>query len=185
MKAYGITGSLLAASALFLTTSAVAQTGGFVANPGTSVSPDGVITLDSRGQPAGTSLENPNLGIQVENGDVISFEYKGDCGGGAPRVFIQGGAYNTFDGNTCGTATTDGYSRITGTISGITSGPAGYTGVVNDNPSNQTVILVRNVTIAGVNIFAPANASQCKNGGYRFGNYKNQGDCVSSFRSNR
>ena len=145
-----------------------------------------MIRLDNNGQPDGTSLENPNLGIQVQNGDVISFEYKGDCGGGAPRVFIQGGAYNTFDGNTCGSApNAEGYRTITGTVSGIVNGTAGYTGIVNDNPSNPTVIFVRNVTIDGVNIFAPANASQCKNGGYRFGNYKNQGDCVSSFRSNR
>lgn len=190
MRSFSKTAAIVAASGLFFTTSAIAQTGGFTpTDSGTTVN-GGVITLDSRGQADGTSLENPNLAIAVKNGDTISFEYKGPCGGGAPRVFIQGGAFNTFDpdpnGTACGTDTDgDGFFTVTQTIRNITAGPAGQVGIVNDNTSNPSVVLVRNVMIAGVNIFAPATADQCKNGGFRAGGFRNQGECVSSFRSNR
>ena len=189
-------GGLLAASTLAFAAPAFSQTAsGWVANPGTTVN-GGVVTLDSRGQPAGTSYENPNLNVAVENGDTISFQYMGPCGGGAPRVFIQGGAYNTFDqdpnGSACGTDTDgDGWFTVTQTVSGITNGTAGHTGIVNDNISNPSVIQVRNLVIGGVAVnlsngpAAPTNAEQCKNGGWMAGGFKNQGQCVSSFRSNR
>ena len=193
MFAQQIRTSALAAAFVFGASSfAMAQTSvGFTANPGTTVS-GGVVTLDSRGQPQGTSFENPNVTTQVQNGDTISFEYKGPCGGGAPRVFIQGGAFNTFDpdpnGTACGTAIGDGFFRVTQTITGITAGPAGAVGIVNDNVSNPSVIQVRNLIIAGVKINltpAPQTAEQCKNGGFEAGGFRNQGQCVSSFKSNR
>jgi hypothetical protein len=188
-------GGLLAASSLAFATPALSQTGGWVANPGTTES-GGVVTLDARGQPAGTSYENPNLNVAVENGDTISFEYMGPCGGGAPRVFIQGGAFNTFDpdpnGTACGTDTDgDGWFTVTQTVSGITNGTAGHTGIVNDQIAAPSVVQVRNLVIGGVTVnlsngpAAPTNADQCKNGGFKAGGFRNQGECVSSFKSNR
>ena len=55
----------------------------WVANPGTTYD-NGVVTLDSTGQAAGTSYENAHLDVAVADGDEITFEYRGDCGGGAP-----------------------------------------------------------------------------------------------------
>ena len=190
MASFSKIGGFVAASAFFFATTAIAQTAGFQpTDSGTTVN-GGVIVLDSRGQSDGTSLENQNVDIAVRNGNTISFEYEGPCGGGAPRVFIQGGAYNTFDedpnGTACGTDTDgDGFFTVTQTISGIENGTAGHVGIVNDNVSNPSVITVRDVVIAGVNIFSPRSAEQCKNGGYRLGGFRNQGECVSSFRSNR
>lgn len=70
-------GGLLAASTLAFAAPALAQAGsGWVAKPGTTVN-GGVVTLDPRGQPAGTSYENPNLNVALENGDTISFQYMG------------------------------------------------------------------------------------------------------------
>ena len=186
-------GTFAATAALVLgaSTFASAQTGsGWVANPGTTYA-NGVVTLDSRGQPAGTSYEHPNLQVQVESGDTISFEYMGPCGGGAPRVFIRGGQYNTFDqdpnGSACGTDSDgDGWFTVTQTVTaGIAPGPAGHTGIVNDNISSPSVIQVRNLIIDGVRVQlapAPANAEQCKNGGWQAGGFRNQGQCVSSFQ---
>ena len=74
---------------------------------------------------------------------------------------------------------------MNGTISGIADGTAGHTGLVNDNPSDLGTIEFRNVTINGVSLLpprAPQNKDECKDGGWKIGdNYKNQGDCVSSF----
>ena len=171
-------------------TMSYAQTGtGWVANPGASYQ-NGVLTLNSTGTTAGTSYENQNLNVAVSNGQTISFEYKGPCGGGAPRVFIQGGAFNTFDpdpnGTACGTDTDgDGWFTVTQTITGITNGTAGHTGIVNDNTSNPSTILIRNLVIAGVTVQlapAPRTADQCKNGGWQAGGFRNQGQCVSSFQ---
>ena len=164
-------------------------------NPGTTVN-GGVVTLNSNGQSSGTSYEIPNLNLAVENGDVISFEYKGPCGGGAPRVFIQGGAFNTFDsdpnGSACGTdADGDGWFTVTQTIAGITNGPAGQVGIVNDNTASPSIVQVRNLTIDGQRInlttgqIGLANADQCKGNGWQTGGFRNQGECVSSFKSNR
>ena len=187
--------ALVASGAMLIPAAAIAQTSVWVANPGTTES-GGVVTLDSRGQPAGTSYENQNLNVAVENGDTISFEYMGPCGGGAPRVFIQGGAYNTWDqdpgGSSCGTDTDgDGWFTVTQTISGITNGTAGHTGIVNDQIASPSVIQVRRLVIGGVVVnlsngpAAPTNAEQCKDGGWQAGGFRNQGQCVSHFRSNR
>lgn len=177
-----------------LATAAVAVAAeGWVANPGTSYD-DGVVTLDSTGQPAGTSFENPDLDVPVENGDTISFEYRTDdvtCAGGVPRVFIQGGAFNTFDGDpageeACGTdADNDGWFKVSQQISGITDGTAGYTGIVNDNPADPGTILVRNLIINGVSVLPLTDAKGCKKGGWKEHGFKNQGQCVSSFNKDK
>ena len=159
----------LAAMALFSGSAGAALAAdpakGWVANPGTTVGEDGVVTLvDSTTD--GTSYENQNLDVAVVNGDKITFEYLGDCGGGAPRVFIQGGAYNTFDQDpnnvtdepACGTPTGDeGWFLVSGTVEGITDGTAGYTGIVNDSSDDRT-IEVRNLTIGGDEVRLIANA---------------------------
>jgi hypothetical protein len=175
---------LVAVLALLSSAAVAVAASGWVANPGSSYS-NGIVTLNNQGG-AGTSYENPTLNVPVQNGDTISFEYRSDdvtCGGGTPRVFIQGGAYNTFDNNPgqCGTAIGDGWYRVTGMVSGITNGTAGYTGIVNDNPADPGTVLVRNLTIGGVSVLPIANAEGCKNGGYKSDGYKNQGQCVSSF----
>ena len=178
----------LAALALLSFTAIAAAASGWVANPGSSYS-GGVVTLDSNAAP--TSYENPSLNVPVQNGDTISFEWRSEdvaCAGGVPRVFIQGGAYNTFDQDpagpgACGTdANNDGWFTVTGTISGATTGPAGYTGIVNDNTlADPGTIQVRNLVIAGVAVLPISNAEGCKKGGWQADGYKNQGQCVSSF----
>jgi hypothetical protein len=109
-------------------------------------------------------------------------------------VFIQGGAFNTFDpdpNNTaCGTDTDgDGFFTVTQTISGITAGSVGAIGIVNDNVSNPSIVQVRNLVIAGVRIDLTSGsvdaAETCKNRGFAALGFRNQGECVSSFRSNR
>ena len=126
---------------------------GWTANPGTTVTDEGVV-LDASGTTAGTSYEHTDLAVAVANGDTISFDYQGLCTAGAPRVFIQGGAYNTWDadpmGASCGTdADGDGWFTVTGTVTGIVDGTAGATGIVNDNIANPDSITVRSLTIAG------------------------------------
>ena len=182
MKA-GILSALvvLATSAL-----ALAASPGWVGNNATES--NGVVTLVNDG--SGSSYENPALDIPVENGDTISFQWRSDdvtCAGGVPRVFIQGGAYNTFDADpagpgACGTAPdADGWRTVTGTVTGIVDGNAGYTGIVNDNPSDPGTIQVRNLVINGVAVLPPTSADQCKKDGWKdYGTmFKNQGDCVA------
>ena len=127
----------------------------------------------------------------VENGDTITFQWRSSdvaCAGGVPRVFIQGGAYNTFDQDpagpgACGTAPDgDGWRTVTGTISGITNGIAGHTGIVNDNPSDPGTIQVRNLVIAGVSVLPPGSKQGCKKGGWKLGGYKNQGQCIKAMK---
>jgi hypothetical protein len=110
------------------------------------------------------------------------------CGGGVPRVFIQGGAYNTWDDDPAQcddhVALGDGWFRVTQDVEGITDGTAGHTGLVNDQTSDRGVIEYRNLTIGGQAVSLappPANAAECKKGGWQNGPYKNQGACVSSF----
>ena len=175
----------LAGLALLSVAAIAVAASGWIANPGSSYS-DGVVTLANSGG-AGTSYENPNLDVPVEDGDTISFQWRSEdvnCGGGVPRVFIQAGAYNTFDGNpdACGTAPdADGWRTVTATISGVTAGPAGHTGIVNDNPSDTGTIQVRNLVINGVSVLPISNAEGCKKDGWKADGYKNQGQCVSSF----
>jgi len=179
-----ITTGLLAALASLMFAGVASAQAGWTANPGSSES-GGVVTLDSNGQPFGTSYENLNLNVPVANGDTITFQWRtddGSCGGGVPRVFIQGGAFNTHDGNLgqCSApADGDGWRTWTATVSGISDGTAGYTGIVNDNTSNPSVLQVRNLVINGVSVLF--NAEQCKKGGYAAAGFKNQGQCVSSF----
>jgi len=180
------------AAILAVTSVAAAATGWVPTDSGTTYS-NGVVTLDSRGQADGTSYENAALNVPVANGDKITFEYRGPCGGGAPRVFIQGGSYNTFDqdpnGTTgepaCGTDPDgDGWFLVSTTVRGIQAGVAGYTGIVSDNISNPSVIEVRSLTIGGTAVSlapAPTSKEQCKQGGYLAGGFENQGQCVSSF----
>lgn len=160
---------------------------------GNSSASGGVVTLvNAEGDPDGTSWENTHVGVPIANNDTITFEWRSpegevNCGGGAPRVFVRGGAYNTFNGNPdqCGTDSDgDGWSTVTGTISGVTAGEAGHVGIVNDNPSDKGTIQVRNLVIAGVNVTGPASADGCKNGGWE-GFHKNQGACVSSFAKSK
>ena len=180
--------ALAAATAGFVLMGSLALAATWTANPGTTYD-DGVVTLDSTWQAAGTSYE-ATLDVVVENGDEISFEYKGDCGGGAPRVFIQGGAYNTWDADPTqcpGTAVGDGWFELTGTVAGIVNGPAGLTGIVNDNTSNPGIVEVRNLVIAGETVLlgeTPADKDACKKGGWESleradgSEFKNQGDCI-------
>jgi len=194
-KVRGLTIALAAATGGFalLASAAFAASDPWVANPGTTYADD-VVTLDSTGQAAGTSYETTNLDVPVANGDVITFEYRGACGGGAPRVFIQGGAYNTWDGDPAqcpGTAVGDGWYMLSGTVSGIVDGTAGYTGIVNDNTADPGTVEVRNLTIDGVDIplgdAAPeteVSRNSCKQGGWQDleradgTSFENQGDCI-------
>jgi hypothetical protein len=185
MKKVVITVGLAVVALSALAAVAVAASG-WVANPGSSYS-GGIVTLTNDG--SGTSYENPALNVPVKNGDTITFEWRSDdvaCAGGVPRVFIQGGAYNTFDADpagpgACGTPLGDGWFKVTGTISGAATGPAGYTGIVNDNPADPGTIQVRNLVIAGVSVLPISNADGCKKDGWKADGYKNQGQCVSSF----
>lgn len=139
----------------------------------------------------GSSYGNENLDVPVANGDVITFEYRLDgvnCGGGVPRVFIQGGAYNTWDEDPAQCSDHedlgDGWFRVTQTVEGITDGTAGHTALVNDQIGDRGIIQYRNLTIGGQAVAlapAPANAQECKKGGWERGGFKNQGQCVSSF----
>lgn len=176
---------LVAAGLLFGLASSNAQ-----AAPGTYDPNTGIVTVvNSETDVAGSSYEGTST-APVANGSVVSFEWRStdvNCGGGVPRVFIQAGAYNTFDGNPnqCGgTADADGWRTVTGTVSGIVDGQVGHFGLVNDNPSDRGTIQFRNVTVDGVSLLpplAPQNKDECKNGGWRNGSYRNQGECVSHF----
>lgn len=106
----------------------------------------------------GVSDEFTRDDIQIQDGDTISFEYRMtgvSCGGGVPRMFVQGGAYNTFDGGpslaSCGEDTDgDGWFEVSQTLSGIGGpSPAGLIGLVNDQIADHGVIEYRNVTLAG------------------------------------
>jgi hypothetical protein len=137
---------------------------GWTANDGTTFD-GGMIMLDNRQTVGGTSYEHDQLDIDITDGDTISFEYNvldgpAACtGDGAPRVFVQGGIYNTHDasmnnGAVCGGHTGDAgvWVTVTTVITGVTDGPAGATGIVNDGASR--VIAVRNLVIAGETVFA-------------------------------
>lgn len=185
---------MIASVAVLVLIAGPANAATWTANPGASAS-NGIITLDNTG--GGTSYETMNLDIAVANGDPISFEYRvtsaGDstaCSGGTPRVFLQGGRYNTHNGGslnggqTCASRTTgpdaDGWYLVTGTIGNLGGATAGHVGLVNDHPGNVRTIEIRNLNIAGVRVFA-STKDECKNDGWVTGAYKNQGDCVSSF----
>lgn len=162
------------------------------AAPGTFDPSTGIVTVvNATGE--GGSYEIIDSTVPAANGDVLSFEYRSSdvtCAGGVPRVFIQGGAYNSFDQDpagpgACGSDTDgDGWFTVTGTIAGIVDGTAGHVGLVNDNPADPGTIEFRNVAVGGISVLppmAPLSKDACKQGGWRNGGYRNQGECVSSF----
>lgn len=167
---------------------------GWTANPGTTVDENGVVTLDSANGP--TSLEHQNLQVMVVDGDTIAFEYQGTCAAGAPRLFIQGGAFNTWDQDpngvtsepACGDDTDgDGWIEVVATIENLTAEDAdgneipeaaGYTGLVNDG-GDPRVIDVRNIIIAGeqIEVVEPEDDGAGEEPGPK---KQNHGQCVSS-----
>jgi hypothetical protein len=175
-----------ASTALLFTGAAVADepAKGWTANEGTTVTDEGYVSLDASGTTSGTSYENQNLDVAVANGDTITFEYQGTCTAGAPRVFLQGGAYNTWDADpagegACGTDEDgDGWFTVVGTVSGIEDGTAGHTGIVNDNINNDAPILVRSLTIAGEEVKLVSKDNGDGDGDGPRAN--NHGKCVSS-----
>lgn len=180
-------GLVVALLAILLTGSAAGAAGGTF-DPAT-----GIVTVTNTGG-AGASYEFVST-VHVENGDIVSFEWRStdvSCGGGVPRMFVQGGRYNTFDADpagvgACGTDTNgDGWFTVTGTVTGVVNGDAGLVGLVNDNPADLGTIQFRNVTIDGVSLLpepqpAPHPKDQCKDGGWQALGYRNQGACVSHF----
>lgn len=176
--------------AIVLGASAAAAAGG-------TYDPDtGIVTVTNTGG-AGASYEIEASTVPAANGDVLSFEWRSSdvaCGGGAPRVFIQAGAYNTFDADpagpgACGTdADGDGWFTVNGTVAGIVDGVAGHIGLVNDNPADLGTVEFRNVTLDGASLLPPRSSDddptskeECKKGGWRNANWRNQGACVSHF----
>ncbi len=105
-------GGLTTAAAILAVTAVAAVAPGWAPTDSGTTYSNGVVTLNSHGQVDGTSYENLALDVAVANGDKITFEYRGPCGGGAPRVFIQGGAYNTFDQDPNGTTGEPACARI-------------------------------------------------------------------------
>jgi hypothetical protein len=174
-----------ASAALLFTGAAVADepAQGWTAGEGTTVTDEGYVSLDAGGTGAGTSYENLDLDVAVVNGDTITFEYQGLCTAGAPRVFIQGGAYNTWDADpagegACGTDEDgDTWFTVTGTVSAITDGTAGHTGIVNDNMNNDEPIFVRNLAIGGEDVALVVEEDDGDGDGPRANNH---GKCVSS-----
>jgi hypothetical protein len=126
---------------------------------------------------AGISSEFSPAGVDVANGDVLSFEYRlgegQSCAGGVPRVFIQGGAYNTFDVDpagplACGTDTDgDGWSTVTQTLSGITAGPIGLVAYVNDQTANPGKIEYRALTLNNVDLNPGPHFNECVAGDHQ------------------
>lgn len=154
------------------------------ANPGASVSDEGVVTLDSTNGP--TSYETANLGMPIESGDLITFDFEGPCLAGAPRLYINvdGSYYNTFDNNAagdCGQLSGNG-TETDGTVEYTYTGPSGTimdAGLVNDN-GTPSVITIDNLLIGGTEVIF--TVAQCKDGGWVGSSFRNQGQCVSSFK---
>lgn len=178
-------GSLAVAAGLVVLGASGAQ-----AAPGTFDPNTGIVTVvNATGE--GGSYEFTSA-LPVHNGDTISYEYRTtdvSCAGGVPRVFIQGGAYNTFDADpagplACGTDTDgDGWVTVTQTITGITDGAAGLVGFVNDNPADPGTIEFRNLEINGISLLPASPKDACKNGGWQDGGFKNQGQCIKSLKA--
>lgn len=183
---------LLGGMAVAFTALTLAATGAAAAG-GTYDASTGIVTVHNAGGD-GASFEIDDSMVEAENGDTLRFEYRTHdvaCAGGTPRVFIQGGAYNTFDADpagpgACGTDTDgDGWFTVTGTVSGITDGTAGDVGLVNDNPADPGTVQFRNVTLDGVSLLPPVTPAEdkptkdeCKDGGWRELGYRNQGQCI-------
>jgi hypothetical protein len=138
-------------------------------NPGTTLS-NGVITLNSTAAP--TSYEWPDLSVPLTGGvTTIGFQWQSadvTCAGGVPRLFVQGGAYNTFDIDPAGplacgsTPDANGWRTVSQTVPANINGEAGYVGIVNDaTASDPGTILVRNVVIGAANLSSPATQNFC------------------------
>jgi hypothetical protein len=101
------------------------------------------------------------IGFQWRSTDVT-------CAGGVPRMFIQGGTYNTFDVDpagpiACGGAPdADGWRTVSQTLPAGINGEAGDVGIVNDaTASDPGTIQVRNVVIGAANLTSPVTQSFC------------------------
>lgn len=165
--------------------STAALAASWTANPGASVSDDGVITLDSTSGP--TSYETSNLGMAIESGDTLSFDFSGLCRAGAPRMYIKvdGTYYNTFNNNAagdCGQLVNNGTVVTDGTVEYLYSGPSGViteAGLVNDS-GTPSIVIIDDVRIGDTEVvFA---LGQCKDGGWVGSAFRNQGLCVASFK---
>lgn len=93
-------------------------------------------------QGGNTSVETGNLGINVNDGEVVSFTYTlhdgAECVGGAPRVFViaNGTITNSWDqlqpaGEQCGVDNGDGSFTVTFTVGN--AGLITQAGIVFDN----------------------------------------------------
>lgn len=90
--------------------------------------------------------------IAVEEGDIVTFDFLGTCGGGTPRVYLQfdGGesdGENTFDTGTC-TQTTANTGTVTYSI--MKSGTVTAFAAIHDSDDGQTTY--SNLVIAGTRI---------------------------------
>lgn len=99
-----------------------------------------------------TSVETKNLGVTVQAGDVISFEYSlldgATCTAGGPRMFVKVGSVyeNTFDdGANCGTN-----GEVVHVLEN--GGTITEAGLVHDNGSGGTVY-VTDVLVDGLPVF--------------------------------
>jgi hypothetical protein len=190
----------LATASLLIAAPAAASHDGWEASPGTTVE-DGTLVLDTTDEaetPAGTSYEHVDLGVELADGDVISFDYALEgavCGGGQPRLFVEiDGTYtNTFDGNDegdCGQLTDGNGASSAGTVV-LTyegdGGTIGHAGIVFDNTSDRGVARITNVEIGDYaldlghddeNGDAPSTKDDCKDGGWEDAGFRNQGQCI-------
>ena len=188
----------IASLSLIATGTAFATHDGWVAQPGTSVDGDAVVldTTDEDQTPAGTSFEHDNLGVSLEAGDQITFDYVltegAVCGGGQPRIFVEvdDASFNTFDGNDegdCGELVGQGTTE--GTVVATYDGPdglVGHAGIVFDNPADRGVATITNVQIGDYVLDVdhepepddPSAKDECKQGGWEEFDFRNQGQCI-------
>lgn len=95
---------------------------------------------------AGANIEALNLNLTLAQNDVISFDYTGPCGGGAPRVYVTIGNIVHHTGQAaepCGTAGHVEYALPAGGAldGGVVSGwDVAAAGVVVDAPAGKVVI---------------------------------------------
>lgn len=108
---------------------------------------------------APTNIEALVLPWNIEDGDEISFEYTGPCGGGAPRVYVTigGTIYNTANAEKpCGTDGKVTYKLpegVAGRLKGAAIGgwDVAAAGVVRDSGAEGDVT-VKNVMIGGTKV---------------------------------
>ncbi|MFN2636929.1 MAG: hypothetical protein ABR585_07885 [Gemmatimonadaceae bacterium] len=131
-----------------LTVGTAHAAGGWVANSPSSILNSGTVRLLG----GNTSVENQDLDVPVQAGDVVSFRYQllggATCTAGAPRVFVEvGGVFtNSWDqlqpgGTQCGTN-----GVVSFTVP--SNGRIGQAGIVYDN-GGPGAVLVSNLTVDG------------------------------------